>query len=376
MFTLLKNDTRSKARRGQLKTDHGTIETPFFMPVGTNGSVKCLTWEDLNEIGAQIELSNTYHLFLRPGTDLIEEQGNLHAFMGWNKPVLTDSGGYQVFSLAKLRKITDEGVSFRSHVDGSEKFFSPEKVIEVEKIFGSDIMMPLDECAPYPCDYEEAKRSVQRTAIWAQRSYEHFHKIERKDYRQFIFGIIQGAVYQDLRERSARDILSIPFDGYAIGGVSVGEPVEEMFKTLDWVMPFMPKEKPRYFMGIGLPDQIVKAVGQGIDMFDTCLPTRFGRHGTAFTDAGRMIVLNAQYTDDFNPIGPDCECMVCKNYSRAYIRHLVKQREITGLRLITYHNVHYYINLMRRIRRAIEQDRFEEFEKDFLEKYNSPLATI
>ncbi len=374
MYTLLKKEKNSGARRGRLETDHGMIETPFFMPVGTNASVKCLTFEDLKEVKAQIELSNTYHLFLRPGMEIIKAAGGLHGFTGWDRPILTDSGGYQVFSLARLRKISDEGVMFRSHIDGDSHFFTPEKVVDIERILGSDMIMPLDECAPYPCDYAQAEKSVERTTLWAQRSKEHFLKTEKDANKQYLFGIIQGATYQDLRLRSAKEIMRIGFDGYAIGGVSVGEPVVEMFKTLDWLMPVLPEDRPRYFMGIGLPDQIVKAVGQGMDMFDTCLPTRFGRHGTAFTDEGRIIVLNAQYARDFGPLDPACQCVVCKNYTRSYIRHLAKLKEITGLRLITYHNVHYYVNLMQRIRTAIETDCYQGFQKEFLVRYNSDLA--
>ncbi len=374
MYTLLKKDNQMNARRGVLKTDHGEIQTPFFMPVGTNASVKCLTFEDLLAFQSQIVLSNTYHLFLRPGLDVIKSAKGLHGFMGWNKPILTDSGGYQVFSLTKFRKLSDEGVKFRSHIDGSEYFFSPEKVVEIEQVLGSDMIMPLDVCAPYPCSYEEALESVERTTLWAQRSKESFEKIKSANKTQHLFGIIQGSVYQDLRERSVKEILDIDFDGYAIGGVSVGEPVEEMFKTIDWVMPLMPENKAHYFMGIGLPDQIVKAVGQGIDMFDTCLPTRFGRHGTAFTNTGRIIVLNSQYAHDQSPLDPECDCIVCQKYSRSYIRHLMKLKEITGLRLVSYHNVYYYVNLMSRIREAIDADNYKEFETEFLTRYNSELA--
>ena len=373
MFQLLKKDKSTKARLGTITTAHGSIDSPFFMPVGTNGTVKTLSFESLLEFETQIVLSNTYHLFLRPGLDVIGEAGGLHKFMSWDKPILTDSGGYQVFSLAKLRKLTDEGVEFQSHYDGSTQFFTPEKVIDIERVLGSDIIMPLDECAPYPCDRAQAEKSVERTTIWAKRSREHFIKTEKERGQQFLFGIVQGATFKDLRERSIRELTDIGFDGYAIGGVSVGEPVPVMFETLEWVMPLLPEDKPRYFMGIGLPDQIVKAVGEGIDMFDTCIPTRYGRHGSAFTSRGRIVVRNATYTKDFSPIDGACSCRVCRKYTRSYIRHLLNSGEILGLKLVTYHNVYFYVNLMKQIREAIAQDDYQEFQKEFLAKYESEL---
>jgi len=375
MFQLIKKDKNTKARLGAITTAHGSIDSPFFMPVGTNGTVKTLSFESLLEFKTQIVLSNTYHLYLRPGLDVIGEAGGLHKFMSWDKPILTDSGGYQVFSLAKLRKLTDEGVEFQSHFDGSAQFFTPEKVIDIERVLGSDIIMPLDECAPYPCDRAQAEKSVERTTVWARRSREHFSKMEKVKGQQFLFGIVQGATFQDLRERSARALIDIGFDGYAIGGVSVGEPVPIMFETLDWVMPLLPEDKPHYFMGIGLPDQIVKAVGEGIDMFDTCIPTRYGRHGSAFTSEGRIVVRNATYTKDFNPIDNTCACRVCRKYTRSYIRHLLNSHEILGLKLVTYHNVYFYVNLMKQIREAIAQDHYQEFQKEFLEKYQSELQS-
>ncbi len=356
-----------------MTTAHGSIETPFFMPVGTNGSVKTLELDELLEFNAQIVLSNTYHLFLRPGMEIMKLAGGLHSFMGWDGPILTDSGGYQVFSLSKLRKICDDGVEFRSHRDGSSHFFTPEKVIEIEQILGSDIMMPLDECAPYPCEKDHALISVKRTTQWAQRSKKYFLENQKEDKKQHLFAIIQGATYKDLRERSAKELLDIGFDGYAIGGVSVGEPVPLMFETLDWVIPLLPKDKPRYFMGIGLPDQIVKAVGEGIDMFDTVIPTKYGRYGTAFTRKGRVVIRNAQYAKDFGPIEEGCPCRVCQKHSRAYIRHLVNINEIIGLKLISYHNVHFYVTLMQKIRKAIEEDQYQEFQKEFLTTYDSEL---
>ena len=373
MFEFIKKDKNTKARLGRLTTAHGTVDSPFFMPVGTNATVKTLSFESLLEFDTQIVLSNTYHLFLRPGLDVIGEAGGLHKFMSWDGPVLTDSGGYQVFSLARLRKISDGGVQFQSHHDGSLQFFTPEKVIDIQRVLGSDIMMPLDECAPYPCGREQAERSVKRTAVWARQSREYFLKTRTTEKEQFLFGIVQGATYPDLRERSAREIIGIGFDGYAIGGVSVGEPVPVMFETLDWVMPLLPVDKPRYFMGIGLPDQIVKAVGEGVDMFDTCIPTRYGRHGSAFTRKGRIVVRNAANIKDFGPIDDTCACRVCKKYSRSYIRHLLNSKEILGLKLITFHNVYYYVDLMKRIREAIAKDCYQEFQNEFLETYKSEL---
>ena len=374
MFQFIKKDKNTHARLGRFQTAHGTIDSPFFMPVGTNGTVKTLSSESLLDFGTQIILSNTYHLYLRPGLDVIRAAGGLHKFMSWDKPILTDSGGYQVFSLAKLRKLTDEGVEFQSHHDGSSQFFTPEKVIDIERVLGSDIMMPLDECAPYPCDRQQAERSVKRTTLWAKQSREHFLRTKNDHQEQFLFGIVQGATYQDLREQSARELMDIGFDGYAIGGVSVGEPVPVMFETLDWVMPVLPQDKPRYFMGIGLPDQIVKAVSQGVDMFDTCVPTRLGRHGSAFTSCGRVVIKNAAHAKDFSPIDEACSCRVCHKYSRSYIRHLLNSGEILGLKLITYHNVYFYVHLMRQIREAIKADQYDVFQREFLAKYQ-PTAT-
>ncbi|MDP8213148.1 MAG: tRNA guanosine(34) transglycosylase Tgt [Candidatus Zapsychrus exili] len=381
MFQLLKTDKNTKARRGVVSTAHGEIQAPFFMPVGTSGTVKSLVFEDLHDIKAQILLSNTYHLFLRPGMDVLKSAGGLHKFTNWNKPILTDSGGYQVFSLTKFRKIKNDGVEFKSHLDGSTLFFTPESVVDTQRAFGVDMMMPLDVCAPYPCDRKQAEASVKSTTDWAVRSREHFLKMSKESgtkgsqapSKQFQFGIIQGATYEDLRKQSAEEILGVDFDGYAIGGVSVGEPVPEMFKAIDYVMPFLPKDKPRYFMGIGLPDQIVKAVGEGIDMFDTCIPTRFGRHGAAFTNKGKVIIRNKEFSKDEGPIDENCDCRVCKNYSRGYIRHLVSAREISGLTLISYHNLYFYVNLMKKIRKAIEADNYAEFQKKFLKEYGSDL---
>src|SRR3989338_3935744 len=306
MFKLFKTDATTKARLGVLTTRSGVIETPFFMPVGTNGTVKALSVEDLHEIGTPIVLSNTYHLYLKPGMEIMQEAGGLHKFMGWNKLLLTDSGGYQVFILSRLRKITDEGVDFQSHRDGSRHFFTPEKVIDIENILGSDMIMPLDECAPYPCDRLQAEESVRRTTHWAKRSHKHFLQNQNEVKKQYLFGIVQGATFEDLRHQSAQELLDIGFDGYAIGGVSVGEPIDMMFETLDWVVPLLPANQPRYFMGIGYPDQIVRAVGEGMDMFDTVIPTKFGRYGTAFTRRGRLVVRNNEFALDFGPIDETC----------------------------------------------------------------------
>ncbi len=369
MFTLLKKDEKTKARLGRLETAHGMIESPFFMPVGTNATVKGLSAEDLLSLGAQIILSNAYHLYLRPGEQVIQKAQGLHPFMSWEKSILTDSGGYQVFSLTKFREITDEGVKFRSHLDGSTHFFTPEIVIQFEKMLGSDIIMPLDECAPYPCERKQAQRSVERTTQWAKRSRHYFDELRKSQNHQSLFGIIQGATFRDLREKSAEEILALDFAGFAIGGISVGEPVDVMFETLLWVMPFLPEHKPRYLMGVGLPDQMVCAVAEGIDMFDTCVPTRYGRHGSAFTSEGKIVLRNAEFSLDPGPIDKNCDCFVCQRYSRSYLRHLVNMKETLGLRLISYHNVYFYHRLMRMIREALRENRFAEFKNKFLSTY-------
>ena len=373
MFTLKKTDARTRARRGVVQTAHGDIESPFFMPVGTRATVRTLASEDLHTIGVDIALSNAYHLFIRPGLEIIEHAGGLHKFMNWDKPILTDSGGYQIFSLTKLRRMTEEGVHFQSHFDGKKHFLSPEDVMHVQKILGSDIVMPLDECAPYPCAEDAAASAVKRTTAWAKRSRDSFLKTKMNADGQMAFGIVQGSTYKDLREQSTEEILNIGFDGYAIGGVSVGETVQEMFETLEWVVPLLPKDSPRYFMGIGMPDQIVKAVGLGMDMFDTVIPTRYGRYGTAFTARGKVNIHNGEFAKDLSPLDPECDCLTCRKYTRSYIRHLFNVDEILGLRLAVYHNVHFYIKLMARIRAAINENRYEKFEKEFLTTYGSEL---
>ena len=372
-YTLISKDPRTQARRGVVHTAHGDIQAPFFMPVGTRATVKTLSQEDLRAIGAQIELSNTYHLFLRPGLEIIGAAGGLHKFMSWERPILTDSGGYQVFSLTDWRKLTEEGVEFQSHIDGLKHFLTPERVMDIQSVFGSDMVMPLDECSPHPCAKADAAEAVRRTSAWMRRTKEYFHKTGMDARGQKLFCIVQGSCYRDLREQSARELTAMDTDGCAIGGVSVGESVAEMFEVLGWTIGMLPEHKPRYFMGIGMPDQIVKAVGMGIDMFDTVVPTRYGRYGTCFTDSGTIVIRNGKYKADFAPLDPECECPTCKNYSRAYIRHLFNTSETLGLRLAAYHNVHYYVNLMRRIRAAIDAGCYAEFQQEFLVKYGSGL---
>ncbi len=364
-FELLKESKECKARLGKIHTPHGTVETPIFMPVGTRATVKAMTPEELKEIETQIILSNTYHLYLRPGHELIEEAGGLHKFMNWDKPILTDSGGFQVFSLGDLRTIKEEGVEFRSHIDGSKHFISPEKAIEIQNSLGSDIMMCFDECAPYPATYDYVKKSMERTSRWAQRCKD-YHKNTDK---QGLFGIVQGGMFEDLRKQSAKDLVAMDFPGYAIGGLSVGEPRDLMCEVLDYTTPLLPKDKPRYLMGVGTPDYLFEAVIRGIDMADCVMPTRIARNGTVMTANGRLVVRNAKYKKDFGKLDPECDCYVCTNYSRAYIRHLFNVDEILGARLATIHNLYFLTNLMENIREAIRQDRLLEYKDEFYEKY-------
>ncbi|MCC0667987.1 tRNA guanosine(34) transglycosylase Tgt [Clostridioides sp. ZZV14-6153] len=364
-YELIKTCKQSGARIGRLHTPHGIIETPIFMPVGTQATVKSMTPEELKEIGSQIILSNTYHLYMRPGHELIKKAGGLHKFMNWDKPILTDSGGFQVFSLGPLRKIKEEGVEFRSHLDGSKHFLTPEKAMEIQNALGSDIMMAFDECAPYPADREYVKNSLERTTRWLKRCKDAHNNTDK----QALFGIIQGGMYKDLREQSAKEITSIDLPGYAIGGLSVGEPKPLMYDVLEHTTPFMPKDKPRYLMGVGSPDDLVEGVIRGVDMFDCVLPTRIARNGTAMTSQGKVVVRNATYAEDFTPLDPECDCYACKNYSRAYIRHLVKANEILGARLITTHNLQFLLNLMKQIRQAIMEDRLLDFRNEFFAKY-------
>ncbi len=364
-FELLKESSECNARLGKLYTPHGVIETPIFMPVGTRATVKAMTPEEVKDLGAQIILSNTYHLYLKPGHKLIEEAGGLHKFMNWDKPILTDSGGFQVFSLGKLRKISEEGVEFSSHIDGSKHFISPEKSIEIQNSLGSDIMMALDECTPYPSDYEYTKESLERTTRWAKRCKEY-----HKDWdRQALFGIVQGGMYKDLREQSIKEITDLDLPGYAIGGLSVGEPKELYRDMLSFTAPKLPKNKARYLMGVGSPDYLFDAVISGIDMADCVLPTRIARNGTVLTSHGKLVIKNAEYKRDFGKLDPECDCYTCKNYSRAYIRHLFNVDEILAARLATIHNLYFLIKLMENIRTAIKEDRLLEYREQFYKKY-------
>lgn len=354
------------ARRGVIHTPHGDIETPVFMPVGTQATVKSMTPEELKlDVKAQIILSNTYHLYLRPGSKLIREAGGLHKFMNWDRAILTDSGGFQVFSLGDLRKITEEGVEFKSHLDGSRHFLSPEKVMEIENDLGSDIMMVFDECVEYPADYEYTKQSMERTTRWARRCKE----AHRNTEKQGLFGIVQGGMYKDLREISAKNLVEMDFPGYAVGGLSVGEPKELMCDVLAFTTQFLPKDKPRYLMGVGTPDYLIEAVLRGIDMCDCVLPTRIARNGTALTSNGKVVVRNATYEKDWGKLDENCNCYTCQNYTRAYIRHLIKTNEILGVRLLSIHNLRFLTSLMEKIRSAIETDSLLDFKNKFYKQY-------
>jgi queuine tRNA-ribosyltransferase len=391
MFELLAQDRQSKARHGRLTTVHGAIETPAFMPVGTQGSVKAVSPRELRELNAPIVLGNTYHLFVRPGIEVIKHFGGLHKFMTWDRPILTDSGGYQIFSLAKLRKISEEGVHFQNHVDGTAAFISPEIAMEIQAALGSDIAMVLDECPPWPCEYDYAAKSAEMTTRWAKRCKEWAeenaqhptsnaqHPIEESAIsdqqsaiqRQLVFGIVQGATFGELRQRSAQAIVDLDFDGYAVGGVSVGEPEEEMFRAVESSEPFLPKDKPRYTMGLGTPPQLLELIGRGVDMFDCVLPTRLARNGTAFSSSGTLNLKNAEYARDKRPIEDNCDCTSCREFSRGYIRHLIKAEEILGLRLITLHNLHFYLDLMRQARDKIDKGTFDQFRREFVSNYET-----
>ena len=364
-------DTNCKARAGWFETDHGKVETPIFMPVGTQGTVKAVNQHYLvEEIKAQIVLSNTYHLYLRPGTEILEAAGGLHKFMSWKKPILTDSGGYQVFSLSELRKLKSDGVEFRSHLDGSKHFFTPEKVIGIQRSIGSDIMMVLDECAPYPCDYEYAKNSVELTSNWAISNKEAFEKTEPLyGHKQFQLGIIQGSIYKDLREKSANDLMQLDFDSYAIGGLAVGEPTEQMYELVDFTTDFMPQDRPRYLMGVGKPENILESIAVGVDMFDCVMPTRNARNANVFTWSGTLSMRNAKYKDDFNPFDENCCCYVCRNYTRAYLRHLFIAEEILALELASIHNLYFYLELVTKARKHI-------LDGDFLDWKNKTVNEI
>ena len=382
-FAVVAADQHSRARCGRVTTAHGVIDTPAFMPIGTQGSVKSVSPRELRESRAQIILGNTYHLFVRPGLDVIEHFGGLHNFMSWDGPILTDSGGYQIFSLAKLRKITEEGVEFQNHIDGARAFISPEIAMQIQAALGSDIAMVLDECVPYPCDYEYAAKSAELTASWAKRCKEAAEaglwpansKIAADTTaataRPLVFGIVQGATFPDLRRESAQAIVELDFDGYAIGGVSVGEPEQEMMRAVESAEPFLPANKPRYAMGLGTPPQLLQMIARGMDMFDCVLPTRLARNGTAFTVTGTLNLKNAEFARDKGPIEQNCACEACRGFSRGYIRHLIKAEEILGLRLITLHNLHFYLNLMNRARVEIERGTFEHFRKAFVADYKT-----
>ncbi len=364
MFEILATDPATKARCGRLTTSHGIIHTPIFMPVGTQGTVKAISPAELKELRAQIILGNTYHLFVRPGMDVMRHFGGLHSFMGWDGPILTDSGGFQVFSLAKLRKITDEGVHFQNHLDGAPCFLGPREAMEIQATLGSDIAMVFDECPPYPCEYDYAARSLERTLAWAA-------KCREIPMPGKVFGIIQGATFPELRRQSAEAMVAMDFDGYAIGGVSVGEPETEMMAAVDTSEPFLPWEKPRYAMGLGTPPQMVEMVARGIDMFDVVLPTRLARNGTAFTRHGTINLKNAPFIFDKGPIEEGCTCAACRQFTRGYLRHLVKAEEILGLRLISMHNLHFYLSLMEQVREAITAGSFPQFRNEFVANYKA-----
>ncbi len=364
-FELLHVCKQSGARLGVVHTPHGDIPTPIYMPVGTTATVKAMTPREMEEIGTKIMLSNTYHLHLRPGEDLVKEAGGIHQFMDWHKPVLTDSGGFQVFSLANIRKIKEEGVTFQSHIDGSRHFIGPETSMDIQEALGSDIAMAFDVCSPYPCDYQTAKENMERTHRWAERCKTHH---TRED--QAVFGIVQGAFYKDLRVESAKTLAAMDFPGYGIGGLSVGEPKPVMYEMLEEIAPYMPVNKPRYLMGVGTPDCLLEGVLRGIDMFDCVLATRIARNGTVLTSKGRVVVKNAIYARDFTPIDDECDCYACTHFTRAYVRHLFKCGEITAGRLASIHNLRFLIHLMEEVRKAIAEDRFLDFRKEFYAKYD------
>lgn len=398
MFELLAKDLASRARRGRLTTTHGVIDTPAFMPVGTQGSVKAVSPRELRELKAQVVLGNTYHLFVRPGLEVIRHFGGLHRFMNWDGPILTDSGGYQIFSLAKLRKITEEGVAFQNHLDGTPTFISPETAMEIQAVLGSDIAMVLDECPPWPCEYDYAARSLEMTLRWAERCRDVVAGVSpavqaelavetpavQADLagetpattRQMIFGIVQGATFEELRRSGAQALAAMDFDGYAIGGVSVGEPEAEMMQAVEWSEPHLPETKPRYAMGLGTPPQLLELIARGVDMFDCVLPTRLARNGTAFTASGTFNLKNAEFALQTGPIEEGCACLACGEFSRGYIRHLVKAEEILGLRLITLHNLHFYLHLMSRARHAIEEGSFADLRSRFVAEYKTRVTSL
>ncbi|MZQ86195.1 tRNA guanosine(34) transglycosylase Tgt [Paenibacillus sp. 5J-6] len=361
----IKTCKQSGARLGRVHTPHGVVETPAFMPVGTQATVKTMSPEELKTMDAQIILSNTYHLFIRPGHEIVKAAGGLHKFMNWDRPILTDSGGFQVFSLSNMRKITEEGVTFKSHLNGDKLFLSPEVAMEIQNALGSDIMMAFDECPPFPAEYDYVKKSLERTTRWAERCL----KSHSRPEDQGLFAIIQGGMHEDLRRMSAEQLTSMDFPGYAIGGLSVGEPKHLMYEVLDYTTPLMPANKPRYLMGVGSPDALIEGAIRGIDMFDCVLPTRIARNGTCMTSEGRLVIRNAKHATDFGPLDPKCSCYTCTNYSRAYIRHLIKADETFGIRLTTIHNLHFLLQLMRDVRGAIMEDRLLDFRDEFFASY-------
>ncbi|CAM3226689.1 tRNA guanosine(34) transglycosylase Tgt [Vagococcus sp. PNs007] len=364
-YRLIKTEKHTGARLGEIITPHGTFPTPMFMPVGTLATVKTMAPEELKEMGAGIILANTYHLWLRPGEDLVEKAGGLHKFMNWDQGILTDSGGFQVWSLSEMRNITEEGVSFKNHLNGSKMFLSPEKAIGIQNKLGPDIMMSFDECAPFYESHDYVKKSIERTSRWAERGLE----AHANPDRQGLFGIIQGAGFKDLREQSAKDLISMDFPGYSIGGLSVGETKEEMNRVLDYMNPIIPQDKPRYLMGVGTADSLIDGVINGVDMFDCVLPTRIARNGTCMTSQGRLVIKNAKYAEDFRPIDEKCDCYACRNYTRAYIRHLIKCNETFGIRLTSYHNLYFLQTVMKDIRQAIMDDNLLEYREAFFEEY-------
>ncbi|OGL40227.1 MAG: tRNA guanosine(34) transglycosylase Tgt [Candidatus Schekmanbacteria bacterium RIFCSPHIGHO2_02_FULL_38_11] len=368
-FNVLKKEKSSKARLGKLSTPHGGIETPVFMPVGTQGTVKAVCSEDLIKAGAEIILSNTYHLYLRPGHELIRDFGGLHRFINWERPILTDSGGFQIYSLAQFRKIQEEGVMFQSHIDGSSHFITPEKAIEIQEAIGADIIMAFDECIPYPSEYEYCKNSTEMTLRWALRCLK-----AQKINNRALFGIVQGGMYEDLRKYCAEELGEMGFAGYAIGGLSVGEPKEVMWNIVDYTEQYLPEEKPRYLMGVGTPEDIIDAVAKGIDMFDCIIPTRQARNGSLFTSKGKVVIKNSKYAKDESPADTDCNCYTCRNYSLAYLRHLYISKEILSFRLNTIHNLHFYLALMKEIRSAIENDSLASLVKKYKESYEKVLV--
>ena len=364
-YELIKKCKQTGARLGRVHTPHGSFDTPVFMPVGTQATVKGMSPAELKEIDAKIILSNTYHLYMRPGSEIIRDAGDLHGFMSWDRAILTDSGGFQVFSLSNLRDIKEEGVTFKSHIDGSKHFFTPESVIKTQNELGADIIMAFDECIPYPAEYDYAKKSLERTTRWARRCKEAHKDTER----QSLFGIVQGGIYKDLRVQSVNELLELDFPGYAIGGLSVGEPAEDMYAMLECTIPLLPEDRPRYLMGVGSPDYLIDGSIRGIDMFDCVLPTRIGRNGTVLTSQGKIIVRDAKYARDYTPLDPNCDCYVCRNFTRAYIRHLLKAKELLGIRLTTWHNLKFLLDLMKNIRQAIIDDRLGDFRNEFYKSF-------